>query len=116
MLRHAIETEAFAFELIGKLRKSLDASQALTRDDCQGAAALVRAWEQAQIRVAHWKGVPGPGSRRPLPDEPRKPKLTKIGAPTLVRRDLPKSVVGAWERATGEPASAPAPPDPGAGI
>lgn len=72
--RMATEAKAFVHEALMELRESLSLSGEDARDQAQALASAVKAWQTTRVEWRYAYGKPVPGSRRPVPETPKKSK------------------------------------------
>src|SRR5438477_9140586 len=76
----ANEAKAFAHDALMKMRESLSFSEKTAREDAQALAAGMRAWQSTREEWRYAYGKPLPGSKKPLPEQP-KIKAKKLNKP-----------------------------------
>ncbi len=89
-LRQAYEMQDFAFELVGKLRESLN-GHALSREDAATFCALQKAWQGCQERISFHRRVPSPGSlKQPMAQSKRKRSKRTLPPPPTTPLSTPQ--------------------------
>lgn len=71
LLKHAIEVERFAYDLITRMRESLVSGTVLSREFAHNAVSATRAWDTAVERIRILRNKPLPGSQRPERNQSR---------------------------------------------
>lgn len=93
--RMANEAKQFAHSCLMQLRETLDLSGENARENAQALSSAFKAWQLSRVEWRYAYGKPVPGSRRPLPDAPKKvkPKL-RPGPKTPDRPPTPAAACG----------------------
>src|SRR5438105_2390347 len=82
-LRQALELQSLAYTAAQAIYPAVSLGEKPSRENAMALAALVKAWDSMANRIRVLRGVPMPGSRRPIAEPVRSLKRPKNLPPRL---------------------------------